>query len=464
MHPRRRHGHGPHHGGGRKLFWRVYLHGIVLLLAVVVAVGVIGFAVGRGNNSWKVANDYQRRLIEGGPALLADPARLDALARGAGDRANVDVSLYAVDGRLLATNIEPPLPPLAPQVVTTLGNDIASMGRQRWRLVMPVRQEGQLVAYAVGEWRGPGMRELLKGLSYLAGILLVLALASAPLVRTIVGPLEKLTGAVRAFGGGDLSARSGIRRKDEVGELATAFDEMAARMERLVRNERELLANVSHELRTPLSRIRVALELAAEGDAVRAQKYLGEIGSDLGELERLIEDVLTAARLDSKNGGDGAFPIHAREVASAELIEEAARRFRDAWPERSLHTELAPDLPVVHADPVLVRRVVDNLLDNARKYSEDGQRISVRARTDTGALLIEVADEGIGMSADDLKQLFTPFFRSDRSRARGTGGVGLGLALARRIVEAHGGTLSASSEPGRGSVFVVRIPTAPRSG
>jgi two-component system, OmpR family, sensor kinase len=437
----------------------VYLHGLFLLFAVGAAVVVLGVALGKWNRPWMEAVEFKQLLESGGRPLLADSAALHRIVARASDRAHANVSLYDAEGKLLATSVEPPLPPVDPVFARELPDMPVDARRRSGTMVLPVRVNGELLAYAVAEWRGPGAPEILRFASFLGGILLVLALVSAPLARTLVAPMEKLTRAARALGEGDLSTRSGIRRRDEVGELARAFDEMAERLERLVRNERELLANVSHELRTPLSRIRVALELAAEGDAERARRYLREIGADLAELEQLVEDVLTAARLEAHaNKGGNGFPLHATAVNAGEFIDSAARRFREAWPSRSLIEEVAPGLPVIHADPVLLRRVLENLLDNARKYSEDGKPITLRAAVADGTLRVELVDEGIGMSEDDLRQLFTPFFRTDRSRARGTGGVGLGLALARRIVEAHGGSLTASSAPGRGSTFTVRLP------
>ncbi|HZA51476.1 MAG TPA: HAMP domain-containing sensor histidine kinase [Myxococcaceae bacterium] len=450
--------HHPSHVHGRRLFWRVYLHGLFLLVAVVAAMAVVGWALGRGRDVWAQALQIKQQVESGGRALLADSAELHRILARASERANADVTIYDASGKLLATNVEPPLPPVESEFARRLP-DVSAGPPPRWRgsFVFPLRERGELIAYAVAQWRGPGPRQILRFASFVGGVLLVLALASVPLVRTIVAPLEQLTRAARALGEGDLSTRSGIRRRDEVGELARAFDEMAERLERLVRNERELLANVSHELRTPLSRIRVALELGEEGDAERARKYLKEIGSDLAELEQLLEDVLTAARLDTSKAGNG-FPLHVSAVHAGEFVDSAARRFREAWPSRPLVEEITAPLPVIDADPVLLRRVLDNLLDNARKYSEDGKPIRLRAAAVDGVLRVEVADEGIGMSESDLRQLFTPFFRTDRSRARGTGGVGLGLTLARRIVDAHGGSLTAASEPGRGSTFTVKLP------
>jgi signal transduction histidine kinase len=282
--------------------------------------------------------------------------------------------------------------------------------------------------------------------SLVGAVLLALAIASIPLARAIAAPLERLTGAARRLGEGDLSARAGFAGKGEVGVLAAAFDEMAARLERLIRSERELLANVSHELRTPLARIRVALDLASEGDLEKARRYLGEIGTDLAELERLIDDVLTAARLDQ----GGALPLRRQRVEAREIVERAAERFRAA----------APDRPGLDADPALLRRALDNLLDNARKYADGPAPVRLLARRVDGGLEVEVRDQGVGIDPADLPRIFTPFFRSDRSRARGTGGVGLGLALARRIVEAHGGSISVESAPGRGTAVRLRIPGA----
>jgi signal transduction histidine kinase len=287
----------------------------------------------------------------------------------------------------------------------------------------------------------------------IGAVLLALAIASVPLARGVTAPLERLTGAVRRLGEGDLSARAGLCGGGEVGDLGRAFDEMAGRLERLVRAERELLANVSHELRTPLARIRVALELAAEGDQARARRYLSEIGADLSELERMVSDVLQAARLDQA-GGD--LPLRRQPVDLATLLTEAAARFREQRPGRVLAMRGAD--AALDADPALLRRALDNLLDNAAKYSGEETEVALEARRDVGAVVIEVRDRGIGIEPADLPRLFTPFFRTDRSRTRATGGVGLGLALARRIVEAHGGTIEVESVPDQGTTFRLRLP------
>ena len=235
------------------------------------------------------------------------------------------------------------------------------------------------------------------------------------------------------------------------------------RIQRMLNAEKELLANVSHELRTPLARIRVALDLASEGDAEAARASLAEIAVDLGELETLLDDVLTSTRLELSGAGppDAGLPMHPEETAPEDLVAKAVERFRAAHPKRELVVTVAQGLPKVLADPMLMRRVLDNLLQNAHKYTPDlAAPIRVTAAADQGGVELAVEDKGQGIAAEDLEHVFTPFFRADRSRSRGTGGVGLGLTLAKRIVEAHHGTIAISSKPGVGTNVRVHLPKA----
>ncbi|MBX3221461.1 MAG: HAMP domain-containing histidine kinase [Labilithrix sp.] len=300
-------------------------------------------------------------------------------------------------------------------------------------------------------------------------ILVVVGVSSWLTARSFARPLASLSAATRAFGKGELHARAEMRRADEIGEVAQAFDDMADRIAKLLLAERELLANVSHELRTPLARIRVALDLASEADPRTAIESFAEIAEDLAELERIVDDVLASARLalDSgpRSGGPTTLPVRAERLDPRALLERSVARFRAAHPDRRFLAELPEELPAIVADPVLARRVVDNLLDNAHAYTDkpDGA-ITLRARherADDGDLVvIEVEDEGVGISAEDQARLFEPFFRADRSRTRRTGGLGLGLVLARRVAEAHGGTLTIDSAVGEGTCARVRLPVA----
>ncbi|ABC82685.1 HAMP domain-containing sensor histidine kinase [Anaeromyxobacter dehalogenans] len=426
-----RRAHGP-------LFWRVYLHGVLLLLVVAVAVAGVGFALRRGSGWWS-QRGAGRYAAERVGELAGDPPRLAAELERAREAFGVEASVYGPGGGLVATSVRDP------------AAAARADGRRRgW--TVPLRGGGTLVVHSPPH-------DPARGLLFIGAVLAALAVASYPLTRAIVAPVERLTAAARALGAGDLAARANVRAHGELGELGRSFDEMAARLEALVRGERELLANVSHELRTPLARIRVALELAAEGDAARARRYLGEIGQDLAELDALIEDVLDAARLEAR--GAAALRNEGHPVDLAAVAEEAAERFRGAHEGRALELDAGSGLPLLRGDAVLLRRLLDNLLDNAAKYSEPPAPVRLSVRAEPDAAVVEVTDRGIGIPAEDLPRLFTPFFRTDRSRERGTGGTGLGLVLARRIAEAHGGSISVESAPGQGSTFRVRLP-APR--
>jgi signal transduction histidine kinase len=299
----------------------------------------------------------------------------------------------------------------------------------------------------------------------IVAVLVVVGISSWLLARSLLGPLRRMQLAARAIGNGDLSARVRLARTDELGEVARAFDEMADKVVELFHAEKELLANVSHELRTPLARIKVALDLAAEGDAEVARASLADIAGDLDELERLIGDTLTAAKLDLAGAGSptsGIPPLRKERLEIDALIDAAAQRFRARHPERELVVSVTPELPLVEGDAVLLRRAVDNLLENAAKYTErQDVAVDLRAGSRDGCVEIEVIDRGIGIAEADLPHVFRPFFRVDRSRTRATGGLGLGLALTKRIVDAHGGTIVVESSLGKGTRVRVSIPAAP---
>ena len=437
-----------------RLFWRIYLAGLGLLALVALANFIIGTLTERSPLVRGTA-----RLTRFAASHIADhpdePARIEAELRQMADAFRVDMAYRLDDGRVLASVGEaPPLPDDRRARLDEGMQTFTEDDRPVWAMrVAGARPSYLLVAAA------PRSVPVERAAAFISAWLVVLALAAFPLARALSRPMERLTDAARKLGSGDLSVRSGMRRGDEVGELSSAFDDMAGRLQGLVRAERQLLADVSHELRTPLARIRVALDLAAEGDVDRARKYLEEIRCDLSELDQLLGDILTAARLDQAGEGRGEVPLRLEQTRAQDLVERAAERFRHSHPGRTLSVHVEGTLPGLVADPVMLRRVMDNLLDNAVKYSEAPAPIELRATSDGVAFVVAVADQGIGVDPEDLPRLFTPFFRTDRSRARGTGGVGLGLALAKRIVEAHGGTIDVESRPGLGTTVRFRVPT-----
>ncbi len=290
----------------------------------------------------------------------------------------------------------------------------------------------------------------------LALVVAVVALVSAPLARAIARPIEGLADAARRLGQGDLKARSGLAGGGEIGALGRTFDDMAERLEGLLGAQRDLLADVSHELRTPLARLRVSLALATEAPPGEVRRHLGTAEDDVAELESLVSNVLTASRLDA----GGSLVLHREPVDLRALAEGARERALRLHPGREVSLRLEA-VPAVEGEGPLLARVLDNLLDNALRYSGGSAELTLEARD--GGVALSVRDHGIGMAAEDLARLFTPFFRSDKSRNRHTGGVGLGLLLSKRIVEAHGGRIEVQSRAGEGTQVGVWFPAQVRA-
>jgi two-component system OmpR family sensor kinase len=437
-------------GGSSRLYRRIYLHGVLLLFVVATTLGIAGFFVGR-DAPWR-----------GRPARLAAPAaRLlaalpDEALRGEvlrlGGELPAMLAVFRDDGRLLAATERSELRPLPADEVARL-HSAPGEPIERHLSVAMAAGENRYLRLSLHPRHDAVLRRVAAGLFV---VLLALAAASWPLARAIARPIEALGDTARRLGAGDLSVRSGLTRNDEIGELARAFDEMADRIGRVVQAQREMVAAVSHELRTPLARIRVTLGLATEAEPARARAYLAEIETDVGELERLVGDVLVTSRLDAA----GALALRRERLEARAIVERALQRFARLHPHRRVDAFVA-DTPAVAGDPALLDRALDNLLDNAARYSDPGTPLRVALSAADGGSTIEIQDHGIGIAPEDQQRLFTSFFRADRSRARNTGGVGLGLAISKRVVDAHGGRLSLESRPGEGTTVRLWLPSAP---
>jgi two-component system, OmpR family, sensor kinase len=430
----------------RTLYRQIYVHGLLLLVLVAIALGAAGLFLGR-DLRWRL---HPARLAQHMAGLItpvpdADlPGSLGAMA----DELDVNVVVYTDDGRALAAFGRVP-PPLPAEEAALLHRDPQAV-RQRRFLSSTAAGRGRYLRLSVRAFEG---EPLIRLLATLGLIVLVVSLVSAPVARAIARPLEHLSGVARRLGEGDLTARSGLNRNDEIGALARTLDEMADRLGRLLAGQRDLVANVSHELRTPLARIRVSLALAAEAEPAEARRHIGAIEEDMAELEALVSDLLTTARLDA----GGTLALHMAAAVPGGLVEEALSRFARLHPERAVAVKQEP-VPEVLTERGLLARVLDNLLDNAARYSEATLPIEVELRPGEGGVVFVVRDHGIGIAPEEQAHLFTPFYRTDRSRARHTGGVGLGLALSRKIVESHGGRLSIESRPGDGTSAQVWLP------
>jgi signal transduction histidine kinase len=283
----------------------------------------------------------------------------------------------------------------------------------------------------------------------------VAAVATLLLSRRILRPVESLAQAARGLSRGDFSQRVDVRSKDEFGELANTFNSMAEDLERTEQLRRNLVADVAHELRTPLSNIQGHLEAIRDGLLPPEPATFDSIYEEVLLLARLVEDLqeLTlaeAGQLTLVRQSADVVEIVRRAVAAAQPPAEAKSL--------SLETKLPEGQAIAEVAPERVGQVLRNLLSNAITHTSEGGRITVDLKDEGDELHIGVADTGAGIPPEDLPYVFERFYRADPSRVRATGGAGLGLTIARRLVEAHSGTIGVESEVGKGSRFTFTLP------
>jgi signal transduction histidine kinase len=279
------------------------------------------------------------------------------------------------------------------------------------------------------------MVALLMGLG-LGGILAV------AIAQPLTDDLAAMSSAARRAGEGDLTARTNIERRDELGVAGRAFDEMVSKLEHLEEERRALLTSVGHDLRTPLASMQAAVEAIQDGVAPDPAAYLRGMSHDIDHLRHLVDDLFLLARIDSN-----LLELSLTQVDLAELADEAVEAVTPAAAKRRVRLSVeAPGRLGVHGDPAALGRVFRNLLANAVRHSpEDGE---VRIELADVGLQVEavVIDQGGGFTHP--LQAFVPFTTTDRSRNRDSGGSGLGLAIAKGIIEAHGGTIGIDEGPG----------------
>lgn len=285
------------------------------------------------------------------------------------------------------------------------------------------------------------------------------ALAMARLLaRGMTQPLREMANAATRMQTGDYSVRVETKSRDEVGRLAVAFNQMSSELEHLEQSRRDLVANVSHELKTPITAIRAHLENLLDGVEQPDPETLQVMLSQSERLGRLVEQLLDLSKLES-----GEVPLQTEVVPLPSLVAQVISEIGVARPDRSVTVgaDLPRDLPPVTADRERVHQVLFNLVDNAMRFTPDGGAVTVSADRHNGSVQIHVADTGTGIAPEHLPRLFERFYRVDPSRSREDGGTGIGLAIARSVVEAHGGHIEARSEVGHGSVFTFDLPVAP---
>jgi signal transduction histidine kinase len=274
------------------------------------------------------------------------------------------------------------------------------------------------------------------------------------LANTLTRPLRELTAATRAVARGDLEHQVPVRSKDELGELAASFNQMSADLARATALRRQMTADIAHDLRSPLTAISGYVEAMREGALEPTPARFEVMYTETRRLRRLVDDLRTLSLTDA-----GELHIDLQAVPPRILLERLAATYRRRADENdiAITIQAEPDTPDVHVDQDRMAQVLANLVDNALRYTAPGGRITLGARAEGSVTLITVQDTGEGIPPQDLPHVFDRFYRGDSARSEDGGETGLGLAIAKAIVEAHGGTISVDSDIGVGTTFAIAL-------
>ncbi|NOK09199.1 HAMP domain-containing sensor histidine kinase [Corallococcus exercitus] len=292
-------------------------------------------------------------------------------------------------------------------------------------------------------------------LGLVLGLLLMMTLGLVIfwLRRFALRPVTALRQAMSGFGRGGRHLRAPEQGPSEIRDMAYTFNEMADSLTHQQEQQLAFLAGVAHDLRNPLSALKLSTSLTGRGEMTpeRMQRTLALVRRQVARLDRMVGDLLDATRIEA-----GKLELQPEVRDTRELARSVVELYQSGDSGHTLEL-VTPDTPVlVRADPARLEQVLTNLVSNALKYSPSGSRVEVSVRGDSEQVVMAVADQGIGMSPEDLKGLFIPFQRAGNAKQRAPG-VGLGLSVSRRIIEAHGGHIEVESQPGQGSVFRVHL-------
>ncbi|MEM7033885.1 MAG: ATP-binding protein [Chloroflexota bacterium] len=327
---------------------------------------------------------------------------------------------------------------------------------------LPVEVDDEVVAYVVRDDEA-GVSLAAEEQIYLRNTNLTLSIASVGgiglallmglgLARILVRPIQDLTNATQAMAQGNLEQKVPIRSDDELGQLAKTFNQMSRDLAQATAARRQMTADIAHDLGTPLQVISGYVESMVDGTLEPTQERIGFISTEIEHLRRLINDLDLLSQTDSQS-----LNLQLQTINPATLLQQAAQSFTPLAIGEGIQlaTDISADLPSIYADQERLMQVMGNLLSNSLRYNANGQKIIIVGKQKDNKVLIEVKDNGSGISAEDLPHIFDRFYRADSSRTEG-GKMGLGLAISKALVEEMDGTIVAESL-GIGSGTTIRI-------
>ncbi len=363
-------------------------------------------------------------------ATVPDARQQEAINRIASEM-SIGLAIYSSDGRLLGASAKPVALPQAP---LTPGQWEELIDGSHWIARLP---DGRIVT---ADLTHLGLGNDGSAVMVIFALLVIFVSALMyPAIRRVTRRLERLQSEVEVIGDGKLSMRVTVDGKDEIAKLAASFNRSTATIEDLLNRQRMLLANASHELRTPLARIRMGIELLGARDTAKRE---ADLRMDIGELNALIDDLITLTRLDIGATENCFEPVDLRTVAT-----EEARRIKGC--------SVTGDSAVILGDMRMLRHMVRNLLDNAQKYGQPPIEIHIQDQGDR--VVLTVSDRGSGIPAAEHEKVFEPFFRG--AGRQNVAGSGLGLPLVARISKAHDATVRIENMPN--SAISIRFPAKP---
>ena len=314
------------------------------------------------------------------------------------------------------------------------------------------------IVWNVGYAGEPSDEELFFAIFAAGAIALVLSIILGIYFAVgIARPIQRISDTASAIKEGNLSARTGLAGDDQLGQLGQRFDEMADAIERDRDLERQLIGDVAHELRTPLMAIQATVEAIQDGVFEADEEHLNTISFETRRLGRLVEALLHLNRLEN-----GTTEVK-RDLVNLSSVVGGLSTTHEALIESSgimFFTDVAPNVMII-GDQDLISQAVANLLSNAVRYTPENGMVTVELTRENGYARISVRDTGVGIAEEDMKKVFSRFWRADVARQSVDGGLGIGLALVKEVVDQHFGDVSVSSTLGEGSTFVMRIPLAP---